>query len=57
VIDWIRASAAEKWRISNIHKLHTAGVEIDLERSLRSQARIAAHYSRISMDAGRIHYI
>jgi iron complex outermembrane receptor protein len=57
VIDWTRASAEEKWRTDNIRKLRVAGAEISLERSLGSRARIAARYSRISMDAGKIAYI
>jgi iron complex outermembrane receptor protein len=57
VIDWIRASAKEKWHSSNIRELHTAGAEISLEHSLGSEARIGAHYSRISIDAGKTDYI
>jgi vitamin B12 transporter len=56
VIDWIRTSAAEKWRTSNIRRLHTTGFEIGIERSLGSQGRLETHYSRISTDAGFIHY-
>jgi vitamin B12 transporter len=56
VIDWIRASASEKWRTANIRKLRAAGAEIGIERSLGAQARIAVRYSRISLDAGRIDY-
>jgi outer membrane cobalamin receptor len=51
VIDWIRASASEKWRTANIQKLHTAGLDLGLERSLGSHARLSAHYSYISTDA------
>lgn len=56
VIDWIRVSSAEKWRTSNIRRLHTSGAEIGIERSIGSQARIAARYSRISIDAGKLDY-
>jgi outer membrane cobalamin receptor len=56
VIDWIRSSAAEKWRTANIRKLQAFGAEIGLERSLGQEGRIAAHYSRISLDAGNINY-
>ncbi len=56
VIDWIRATAADKWRTSNIRELHTSGIELGLERSLGSQARLATRYSRISTDAGKIDY-
>ena len=57
VIDWIRASAGEKWHTANIRKLHATGAEISLEHSLGSQARIAARYTRMSIDAGKIDFI
>jgi outer membrane cobalamin receptor len=56
VIDWIRASAGEKWHTANIRKLRAAGAEISLEHSLGSQARIAVRYTRISIDAGKIDF-
>lgn len=56
VIDWIRASAGEKWHTANIRSLRTAGAEIGLEHSLGPQARIAVHYTRISIDAGKIDF-
>jgi len=56
VIDWIRSTGTDRWRASNIRELHTSGVELGLERSLGSQARLAARYSRISTDAGKIDY-
>jgi outer membrane cobalamin receptor len=57
VIDWIRGSAREKWRTANIGKLRTAGIELNLERALGSQVRLAARYSIISTDAGKVDYI
>jgi vitamin B12 transporter len=57
VIDWIRSNSAEKWRTFNIRKLRTSGIEIGIERSLGSRARLETHYSRISTDAGYINYI
>jgi iron complex outermembrane receptor protein len=57
VIDWIRATTAEKWHTANIRLLHTSGAEIDLERSLGPRAGIAAHYRRIKVDAGAVDYI
>jgi outer membrane cobalamin receptor len=57
VIDWIRTSTKEKWQAANIRKLRTSGAEISLERSFGSDARIGAHYSRISIDAEKFSYI
>lgn len=56
VIDWIRFSTSEKWHTQNIRKLRTVGIEIGIERSFGSRARIAAHYSRIAIDAGKVDY-
>jgi vitamin B12 transporter len=56
VIDWIRTSAGEKWHTANIRRLHTTGAEIGLERSLGSHVRLAARYSRLSIDVGKIDY-
>jgi outer membrane cobalamin receptor len=56
VIDWVRASAAEKWRTANIRELHATGVEIGIEHSLGPQARISAKYSRILLDPGEIDF-
>jgi outer membrane cobalamin receptor len=57
VIDWIRSSAAEKWRSANIRKLRASGIEIGFERSLGLRARLKTNYSRISTDAGSVSYI
>jgi outer membrane receptor for ferrienterochelin and colicin len=57
VIDWIRGSTREKWRTANIGKLSTAGIELSLERAIGSQVRLAARYSIISSDVGKVDYI
>jgi outer membrane receptor protein involved in Fe transport len=57
VIDWIRLSAAEKWRTFNIRELRTSGIEVGIERFLGSRARLETHYSRLSCDPGYINYI
>jgi iron complex outermembrane receptor protein len=56
VIDWIRFSPEEKWRTANIRRIRAAGVELGVEHVLSPRARLAAHYSRISMDAGPVEY-
>jgi len=56
VIDWIRSSPDEKWRTYNIRELHAKGFEVGIERALGAETRVAAHYSRISMDAGKVDY-
>jgi outer membrane receptor for ferrienterochelin and colicin len=57
VIDWIRATPAEKWHTANMRRLRTRGVEIDLEHPLGSRSGIAGHYRRISIDPGAFDYI
>jgi iron complex outermembrane receptor protein len=54
VIDWVRTSALEKWRAANIRRLHATGIEMGFERPMGPRARIAGHYSHISVDAGTI---
>ncbi len=54
VIDWVRTSAASKWRTANIRRLRAMGLEVSLERALGAHARVGAHYSRISLDPGQI---
>jgi len=56
VIDWIRSSPEEKWRTFNIRKIRASGVEVGIERSLGTKARVATQYSRISMNAGSFDY-
>ena len=56
MIDWVRSSADEKWRTFNIRKIRASGIEVGIERSLGMKARLATHYSRISMDAGSFDY-
>ena len=57
VIDWIRETAAQKWRSSNLRRLRTAGVEVGLEHSLGETAGFSVRYSRISANAGSISFI
>ncbi len=54
VIDWVRVSAADKWRTANIHRIRTQGMELTLEHVFSPGATVAAHYSRITMDAGSL---
>jgi outer membrane cobalamin receptor len=57
VIDWIRSSSDEKWRTSNLHNLLTSGIEIGVEHDFGSKAKLAVHYSRISVDKGSVQYM
>jgi vitamin B12 transporter len=57
VIDWIRGTDKEKWRTANIGRLRAAGIELNLERTIGSKVRLAARYSIVSSNAGKVDYI
>jgi outer membrane cobalamin receptor len=57
VIDWIRRSPGDKWRTFNIRGLRTRGVELGLERSFPSKARLELDYTFLQTDAGQIDYV
>jgi vitamin B12 transporter len=57
IIDWIRDSAQDKWRTSNIRKLRTVGAELSLERAVNSRLRLTVRSSIISINAGQVDYI
>ncbi len=57
VIDWIRQSAAEKWRSSNIRSIKARGIELGLQRSFISAANLELHYTYLRNDAGRVDFI
>ncbi len=54
IIDWVRDSAGDKWRSSNIRNLRTAGAEFNLERAVNSRVRLSARYSLISINPGQV---
>ena len=57
VIDWARATPAERWRTTNIHRVRTTGVELELQRRFDHAGLVAVHYSRLSVNAGRVPFI
>lgn len=57
VIDWIRSSALEKWRSSNIRSIEAGGLELGLQRSFLSDASFGLHYSYLQNDAGQVDFI
>ena len=57
VIDWVRATPAERWRTTNIHRVHATGVELELQRRFDHAGLVAVHYSRLDADAGRVPFI
>ncbi len=57
LIDWVRNTAAERWRTTNIHRLRTTGFELELRRPIGAGALVAADYSRLAADAGRVPFL
>ncbi len=57
VIDWIRFPSDQKWRTFNIQNLRTAGLEIGVEQIISRRARVAVHYSRLSMNKKPVEYM
>lgn len=50
VIDWVRASPAERWRTTNVHDVDTQGAELQLTRRFgRGLARVS--YSALDVSA------
>ena len=54
VIDWLRASTAERWRTYNIHHVDTHGVELGVRRSLANGAFVQAEYTGIDVAAASV---
>jgi iron complex outermembrane receptor protein len=56
VIDWVRTSAAEKWRTTNLRRVDTSGVELDLRRFVGS-GMVGLQYAWLSSRADDVSYI
>jgi iron complex outermembrane receptor protein len=51
VIDWVRASAADRWRTTNIREVRTAGVELSIRRALGRSSAASLQYTGLSSTA------
>lgn len=54
VIDWLRATTAERWRTQNIRDVGTAGVEIGARRTLGNGGFVQASYTAVDVDAAEV---
>lgn len=50
VIDWVKPTAPDLWRTTNVRDVTSTGVELSVARRL-SKAWVRAHYSALSVDA------
>jgi outer membrane cobalamin receptor len=51
VIDWQRASTAERWRTFNVHRVRTAGVEVSVRRTFADEAFVQVGYTGQDVNA------
>jgi outer membrane cobalamin receptor len=54
VIDWLRASVAERWRTFNIHHVDTRGVEVGVRRAFANGAFVQAEYTGLDVEAASV---
>ena len=54
VIDWLRATTAERWQTYNIRDVSTLGFEVGVQKTLRSGAFVHAQYTAIDVDAATV---
>jgi len=54
VIDWLRATPAERWRTYNVRDVSTKGIELAVRRSLARGAFAQIQYTGIDLDAAAV---
>ena len=54
VIDWLRATPADRWRTYNVHRVRTAGVELNARKVLRRGSFLQVGYTGTDLDAETI---
>jgi len=54
VIDWLRPSAAERWRTYNIRDVDTVGVEVSVRRTLSRGSFVQAGYTALDVQAAAV---
>jgi len=57
VIDWLRATTAERWQTYNVRDVGTKGFEIGVQKALSSGAFLHAQYTAIDLDAETINLL
>jgi iron complex outermembrane receptor protein len=51
VIDWLRATTADRWQTYNIRDIDTAGVELSVRRTFDRGAFVLAQFTAVTVDA------
>jgi iron complex outermembrane receptor protein len=57
VIDWLRATTAERWQTYNVRDVSTLGFEVGVQKALSSGAFLHAQYTAISVDAETVNLL
>ena len=57
VIDWLRATTAERWRTYNIRDVATRGVELSARKSLPRGSFLQAEYTALDIDATAVNQL
>jgi outer membrane cobalamin receptor len=54
VIDWLRATTAERWRTYNIRDVDTLGVEVGARKAFTNGTFVQAQYSALDVEAAAV---
>lgn len=54
VIDWLRATPADRWQTYNVHHVTTRGLELAIRRTFSGGAFLQAGYTALDLDAAAI---
>ena len=57
VIDWLRATTAERWQTYNVRDVGTLGFEVGVQKTLSSGAFVHAQYTAIDLDAATVNLL
>jgi iron complex outermembrane receptor protein len=57
VIDWLRATTAERWQTYNVRDVSTLGFEVGVQKTLSSGAFVHAQYTAIDLDAATVNLL
>ena len=57
VIDWLRATTAERWQTYNVRDVSTLGFEVGVQKALSSGAFVHAQYTGINVDAETVNLL
>lgn len=57
VIDWLRATTAERWQTYNVRDVSTLGFEVGVQKALSSGGFLHAQYTAIDVDAETVNLL